>query len=715
VCEGEVVLDSTCKFVGRTECLEQLLGLAPEELTSKTFVDLLQDEDSHQKFSQFIAASEETASTPAGLRVSFQTAHGSPCSVDLFHVLVPNLFQEDGQAQHLIVLKEDAESRIRRAEPDGEACDIIRDWHARRLASEGPSSEGDTLDVYEELQCMTLLVNPEDFGDIEEAHLKFQRQSSEPQMRLGMPTLRRFTVSTDWSNLRQKLQFYLQAVREQQAPESMLLGPLLFRLPGESRSFLQARHVSLSPAMGHGPPRFWLLMKDFNPTRVRNLKLQADIRDWSRADHPQLMAAVQPGAPAVEPMESRGFSESDEEPNGSSVADGTPAKSQGPDLQKMIRKIAAFAAQRRLNDAVKAFGEISAKGLEPSVQAYASLINAHVNSGDMSGAADVFKKMLSDGLRSNVVVCTALLKGYCRAGDVPGAMEVLQSMLSQEPPVPRQSFKHGNALPNAMPRQQKKPPMQARCERHQRPAEICGSVTARSLFGILTLCSGKGPSKKQSHDDSFEAPKLVDFLKENGEAKPSKESKEPAEGDEGEKEEPVAEATASSTFALLVSRMAWMNSLGLAEPKNAEDAVGKWQQMRKLEVDGGPRKSKRGSPSFDRIVVNFSQFLPQYFHALLVLAMLHAFLFRSYFACLPWLVLWQTVSLLIPLETMEKVPQVPLSQCPVKFRVAATLALNGLMLLFFAWELLWRMNFFVKFLVVGLLTLHAHSVKPLAA
>ena len=28
-------------------------------------------------------------------------------------------------------------------------------------------------------------------GDIEEAHLKFQRQSSEPQMRLGMPTLRR--------------------------------------------------------------------------------------------------------------------------------------------------------------------------------------------------------------------------------------------------------------------------------------------------------------------------------------------------------------------------------------------------------------------------------------------------------------------------------------------------------------------------------------------
>ena len=32
-------------------------------------------------------------------------------------------------------------------------------------------------------------------------------------------------------------------------------------------------------------------------------------------------------------------------------------------------------------------------------------------------------------------------------------------------------------------------------------------------------CQSQGPSKKQSHDDSFEAPKLVDFLKENGEVR----------------------------------------------------------------------------------------------------------------------------------------------------------------------------------------------------
>jgi len=143
-----------------------------------------------------------------------------------------------------------------------------------------------------------------------------------------------------------------------------------------------------------------------------------------------------PVAPA-KPMESQGFSESEEEMEDGGFGTGASLKKtpKGPDLQKMIRKIAAFAAQRRLHDAIKAFDEISLKGLQPSVQAYASLINAHVNSGDMFGAASVFQKMLDNGLRSNVVVCTALLKGYCRAGDVPGAMQVLEGMLSQDPPV----------------------------------------------------------------------------------------------------------------------------------------------------------------------------------------------------------------------------------------------------------------------------------------
>ncbi|CAJ1389207.1 unnamed protein product [Effrenium voratum] len=136
------------------------------------------------------------------------------------------------------------------------------------------------------------------------------------------------------------------------------------------------------------------------------------------------------------PIESRGFSESEDEhvdlgakPKGGPSADGSS------ELLALTRKIASFAAQRRLSDAIKTFDRILAKGLAPSVQAYASLLNAHVNSGDMPGAASTFRKMLADGLRSNVVVATALLKGYCRAGDIQAASGVLQDMMRQDPPV----------------------------------------------------------------------------------------------------------------------------------------------------------------------------------------------------------------------------------------------------------------------------------------
>ncbi|CAE7360895.1 unnamed protein product [Symbiodinium sp. CCMP2592] len=148
------------------------------------------------------------------------------------------------------------------------------------------------------------------------------------------------------------------------------------------------------------------------------------------------------GAPVQpEPMESRGFSESDDDAGqstsaGQKAASSKSAKQGSSDaLQQLIRKIADFASRRRLNDAVRTFEQIEKRGLEPSVQAYASLINAYVNSGDMAGADSAFSRMLAAGLRSNVVVCTALLKGYCRSGDVRRAQSVLEKMSCQEPPV----------------------------------------------------------------------------------------------------------------------------------------------------------------------------------------------------------------------------------------------------------------------------------------
>eukprot|EP00434_Breviolum_minutum_P025782 symbB.v1.2.022790.t1/scaffold2061.1/size90854/3 len=132
---------------------------------------------------------------------------------------------------------------------------------------------------------MTFLVNPEKLGDIEEVHLKFQRETSEPTMRLGMPTLKRFAAPMEWDFLRRSLKSYLKStLHEKGPPESMLLGPLLLRLPGEARSYLQAKHVSLSLASAHGPPRFWLLLKDFNQTHVQKLRTPAHELDAIQED-----------------------------------------------------------------------------------------------------------------------------------------------------------------------------------------------------------------------------------------------------------------------------------------------------------------------------------------------------------------------------------------------------------------------------------------------
>ncbi|CAE7229885.1 unnamed protein product [Symbiodinium pilosum] len=211
------------------------------------------------------------------------------------------------------------------------------------------------------------------------------------------------------------------------------------------------------------------------------------------------------------------------------------------------------------------------------------------------------------------------------------------------------------------------------------------------------------------------APKLQDLLKENGKAAEPEKSNEESEKDSPETEPTASPEGSEAIFTSLGARLVWHNCLGLAEPQTGEEAMQQWKALSQLEMDFGPKKAKRGNPSSDRILANLCGNLPQYLHILLALAMLHAFLFRSYFACLPWLLAWQTASLLIPLETLEQVPQVPLSQCPVKFRVLATLGIHALFLFFFGLELVWRMNFLVKILVLGLIIFHAHSVKPAAA
>merc|ERR1719420_521278 len=101
----------------------------------------------------------------------------------------------------------------------------------------------------------------------------------------------------------------------------------------------------------------------------------------------------------------------------------------------------------------------------------------------------------------------------------------------------------------------------------------------------------------------------------------------------------------------------------------------------------GPRARKKGSPAADRIKANSKANMPQYLHVLLALMMLRAFLFRSWFACLPWLFGYQMLSFVIPLE-WPQFPQVP--KVEIKYRIATSVGIHALMWLFFLYEAVYK-------------------------
>jgi len=177
----------------------------------------------------------------------------------------------------------------------------------------------------------------------------------------------------------------------------------------------------------------------------------------------------------------------------------------------------------------------------------------------------------------------------------------------------------------------------------------------------------------------------------------------------------VVENDVCGLFNKLTSRLHWSNPLGLATPASGEESLKAWKALKGLELDFGPRAKRKGSPGLERITANLFNNFAQYVHIILLLMIVRAFLFRSFFACLPWLIGYQFLSLFLPLDKLPQAPQLPLDKVPVEIRVVITLVLNGLIQLFFAYELLWKTYFFEKIPLVGLVVYHAYAVRPVEA
>lgn len=222
------------------------------------------------------------------------------------------------------------------------------------------------------------------------------------------------------------------------------------------------------------------------------------------------------------------------------------------------------------------------------------------------------------------------------------------------------------------------------------------------------------------------APKLPVILKEEpGAAKTVKpeqaaETAPEGEGGEGEGEAKTDEQPADSTpegpetaadvFERLSHRLLPLNGLGLWH--SAAGAKEAFLKTKALKFDGGPKAKKKGNPAVERLLQNGRENMLQYFHFLFALMLLRSFLFRSWFAFLPWMFFYQTASVMLPLTNLQKLPQVPLEKCPVKFRVAGTIGLHALVWFFFLYEVAFRTYIFEKILIVALIAAHGYLVAP---
>jgi hypothetical protein len=169
---------------------------------------------------------------------------------------------------------------------------------------------------------------------------------------------------------------------------------------------------------------------------------------------------------------------------------------------------------------------------------------------------------------------------------------------------------------------------------------------------------------------------------------------------------------AASDFEGLKKDISPFNMLGLGLPA-PEAAKESWLVLKSLQLDFGPQSKKSGAVK-ERILANLARNMPQYMNITLGLMCLRSFLFRSWFACLPWLLLYQMLSVNVPVDVVTllraKVPQVP----PVDFkvRVVATFVLHALMWLFFLYEAAYKTYLLEKILLKGLFIAHAYVVSP---
>jgi len=257
-----------------------------------------------------------------------------------------------------------------------------------------------------------------------------------------------------------------------------------------------------------------------------------------------------------------------------------------------------------------------------------------------------------------------------------------------------------------------------------------GSVLAQFGLQLPTIVKDGVEEVKNSRSGSVKKSVEVKPPEEGKEAAPEAAEKEVSNEGEAAEKEPLVEGEATEKVAevpkdpseilkVLQERLTPVSPLGLSEPMTKEALLA----LKEKELDWGPRSKRTGSPAKERIMVNFHDNMLAYLHILLCLMTLRAFFLRSWFSSLPWLLGYQYLSLVVPLNGSDKVSgplakipipweKVPLELCPVQLRVALTFVINALIWFFFLYEVVLCTNWFEKIPIAGAFAYHAYVYRP---
>merc|ERR1711966_43329 len=167
-----------------------------------------------------------------------------------------------------------------------------------------------------------------------------------------------------------------------------------------------------------------------------------------------------------------------------------------------------------------------------------------------------------------------------------------------------------------------------------------------------------------------------------------------------------------------------LNCLGLggSAPQSSDAARTSWKITLESVKDRETNKKKKSSQAGSRMKSNTSYFLAQYLQILLIWMCIRALVFRTFFASLPWLVVYQIISVRLPLSQQDLPAQmgairekVPLDKVPVSMRLIIAYAIHCLMWCFFIYEVVVHTYWIEDIILVGLCAFHAYEVRPVAA